>query len=697
MSQNLRVATFVPIADPAVGNLIKATAVATANKRVPSSFAADDNSGGGGGGTPSNAAPIMNGTAAPGVGTDYSRADHVHPSDTSRAATSHTHTAANVTDFSEAVDDRVGALLVAGTNITLNYNDAGNALTINGTGGAPAGATTQVQFNDAGAFAGDADLAYDKATDTLYGGKRIKVSYNPSIFIDLDCSAATFKIAGTYNTQRGALIFGSGSGVDTVLTAGDGVTNGTGTIALNSTKVMLGKNITAPDVYLQSAADVVEINNGTAGTLRDLKMRNLTAAFWQSGAVQGISHYPGGMSFQSAAGPSYSAMFWYDNGSGAAEWRYGQNASIKWCNGTYAHNSTPDLGFARNAAGVLEVNNGTLGTLADLKLRHLIADGNIQIGKAIGYPTQQYLYFDDGVACVSFKTGGYQTIGIGSAASTPRVVMGSTLADGGTAGFSCSSQGVFAWGNNASDAWSAMDTNLNRVTAGEVQVGTTGRNALGNIKAANGTFGQVNVATAMGLYDTGAAQCVQFAASSVIYRTVATGHITVQTPGYNVSVFQSDGNFACNQAAYKPGGGLWADSSDQRIKSVYGDYDRGLTEVCALRPVTFSFLGNDGTEPPAQVFNLTKATAVPYENSPHYHVAVNEKKYAGLIAQEVELVMPEMVTRRDGYIDGQAVTDLRDLDTTPLLFAMINAIKQLKADNEALQIRLDALEATPGR
>jgi hypothetical protein len=40
---------------------------------------------------------------------------------------------------------------------------------------------------------------------------------------------------------------------------------------------------------------------------------------------------------------------------------------------------------------------------------------------------------------------------------------------------------------------------------------------------------------------------------------------------------------------------------------------------------------------------------------------------------------------------------LRDLDTTPLLFAMINAIKQLKADNEALQIRLDALEATPGR
>jgi hypothetical protein len=39
---------------------------------------------GGGGGTPSTANPIMDGTAAPGVATPYSREDHVHPSDTSR-------------------------------------------------------------------------------------------------------------------------------------------------------------------------------------------------------------------------------------------------------------------------------------------------------------------------------------------------------------------------------------------------------------------------------------------------------------------------------------------------------------------------------------------------------------------------------------------------------------------------------------
>ena len=75
----------------------------------------------------------MDSVAAPGTATAYSRGDHVHPTDTSRAAVSHTHIASQVTDFSEAVDDRVGALLQPGTNITLNYNDAANTLTVNST------------------------------------------------------------------------------------------------------------------------------------------------------------------------------------------------------------------------------------------------------------------------------------------------------------------------------------------------------------------------------------------------------------------------------------------------------------------------------------------------------------------------------------------------------------------------------------
>ena len=48
-------------------------------------------------------------------------------------------TAGTISDFSEAVDDRVAGLLVAGTNVSLNYNDVANTLTINATGGGGGG------------------------------------------------------------------------------------------------------------------------------------------------------------------------------------------------------------------------------------------------------------------------------------------------------------------------------------------------------------------------------------------------------------------------------------------------------------------------------------------------------------------------------------------------------------------------------
>lgn len=46
-------------------------------------------------------------------------------------------------------------------------------------------------------------------------------------------------------------------------------------------------------------------------------------------------------------------------------------------NDTPISSGTKDTGLARNAAGVVEVNNGTAGTLRDLKLRSLIGDGSV--------------------------------------------------------------------------------------------------------------------------------------------------------------------------------------------------------------------------------------------------------------------------------------------------------------------------------
>ena len=46
------------------------------------------------------------------------------------APAAHTHPASDVTDFAEAVDDRVGALLVEGTGIDLTYDDGAGTLTV---------------------------------------------------------------------------------------------------------------------------------------------------------------------------------------------------------------------------------------------------------------------------------------------------------------------------------------------------------------------------------------------------------------------------------------------------------------------------------------------------------------------------------------------------------------------------------------
>lgn len=44
-------------------------------------------------------------------------------------------TAASISDFSEAVDDRVALLAVAGTNMTITYDDVAGTLTFDATGG----------------------------------------------------------------------------------------------------------------------------------------------------------------------------------------------------------------------------------------------------------------------------------------------------------------------------------------------------------------------------------------------------------------------------------------------------------------------------------------------------------------------------------------------------------------------------------
>jgi hypothetical protein len=155
---------------------------------------------------------------------------------------------------------------------------------------------------------------------------------------------------------------------------------------------------------------------------------------------------------------------------------------------------------------------------------------------------------------------------------------------------------------------------------------------------------------------------------------------------------------------FKPGGGTFGDSSDSRIKNVLGTYDSGLDAINALRPIRYTFKGNDTDDPPLGEpiekhdlkASLTateppsgerEEPTVPYHNSRHRHAAENSVEFIGLVAQECETAMPELVSQRRGYIDGEEVQDLRDIDTGPLIFALINAVKELSAKVAALEAK----------
>lgn len=64
----------------------------------------------------------------------------------------------------------------AGTNITVSTNSNGVTINSSGGSGSPGGSTTQVQFNDAGSFGGDAGFRYDKTSDSATIAGQLLVS-----------------------------------------------------------------------------------------------------------------------------------------------------------------------------------------------------------------------------------------------------------------------------------------------------------------------------------------------------------------------------------------------------------------------------------------------------------------------------------------------------------------------------------------
>jgi len=124
-------------------------------------------------------------------------------------------------------------------------------------------------------------------------------------------------------------------------------------------------------------------------------------------------------------------------------------------------------------------------------------------------------------------------------------------------------------------------------------------------------------------------------------------------PSYELQV---EGN-----AAKSLGGSTWIVSSDLRLKNLNGNYTKGLDEIIALQPVWFSYKSGNPRGLPSGIEQI------------------------GFVAQEVQKVFPEAVHEGE---DG-----LLDFNMHPVNMAMINAIKELKAENDRLKAENEKMNA----
>jgi hypothetical protein len=136
---------------------------------------------------------------------------------------------------------------------------------------------------------------------------------------------------------------------------------------------------------------------------------------------------------------------------------------------------------------------------------------------------------------------------------------------------------------------------------------------------------------------------------------------------YNLAAYSLLLDFMSNDEAYKAGGGYRAAISDARLKEDIRPYTRGLAELRALRPVRYKYKKE--------------------------YWAASDRYFTGLIAQEVQDVVPEMVHPYKFQAIGDKLLDVLAVDPSDLTYMLINAVKELEAENHQLKARLAALEA----
>ena len=153
--------------------------------------------------------------------------------------------------------------------------------------------------------------------------------------------------------------------------------------------------------------------------------------------------------------------------------------------------------------------------------------------------------------------------------------------------------------------------------------------------------------------------------------------------GYRKSNIHSDSgvrqmwlNFS-GQVYKRDNGANWNQTSDERLKKNIVDNNIGLAEIKQLRITSFEYRKADEID----------MSLFPKANDPLQVIIEGEEgPHTGVIAQEIESVLPECVKTSD--------KGAKTVQADAITWALVNAVKELSAKNEALEARVAALEGS---
>ena len=203
---------------------------------------------------------------------------------------------------------------------------------------------------------------------TSYAALTGALTASGDLLVVVDISDTTMAASGTdKNITIAELLIGLGALPLAGGTMTGGITSTLGTITTNKPALSATQTWNDAAVAFKGISiDVTATAAGGASNIFEVRRNGtLSLNVDQYGATTTVAHT---VTSLTDANGKFSLS---GNSSGLA---LGSARFIKWAS-VDAYNGTADVGLYRNAAGVIEVNNGTAGTFRDLKLRNATATG----------------------------------------------------------------------------------------------------------------------------------------------------------------------------------------------------------------------------------------------------------------------------------------------------------------------------------